>query len=384
MRALSASTTVADRYRAGVTLGEKLAPVHPEVVFLFSSQHYTADAELLEGLHDAIEAPDALVVGSVGDGVYASERVSNIGVAALGLSSGGKAAWRLGSARGASRDSRECMRAALRELNQAAGGLEPTFGIILAGYPADGSAIESVLQHETACPFVGGLAFDEYRVRPVSLFLGRQVVADAIVLLGAYGQVPFEIAVGNSLKPVGAAGRVGRSTGLSIDTIDGVSAMEFIQRETGKPALQSDLGIVTLSVSDPARPGVKRLRSVMLAGGLPTGSIGLIGSIESGQRVQVCLAHPEDLLNEVSEIAENLRAFSPAAALVVSCAGRRDRLGPRVEHEVHALSRVFQAELPLAGFASGGEFGPLRLEGRLTRTFFHNMTYVVLLIGNGG
>ena len=54
MRAASASTRITDPYRAGVVLGESLAELQPEVVFLFSSIH-EAVPELLSGFYDGLE-----------------------------------------------------------------------------------------------------------------------------------------------------------------------------------------------------------------------------------------------------------------------------------------------------------------------------------------
>ena len=54
MRALSAQTSQSDPYRAGLELGEALAECAPEVVFLFSSIHYGLDADLAEGVSDAL------------------------------------------------------------------------------------------------------------------------------------------------------------------------------------------------------------------------------------------------------------------------------------------------------------------------------------------
>ena len=69
MRARSSSTIVTDPYRAGIALGESLATMSPEVVFLFSSIDYSVP-ELLEGLHDALDRDDVIVVGNSGNGFY--------------------------------------------------------------------------------------------------------------------------------------------------------------------------------------------------------------------------------------------------------------------------------------------------------------------------
>ncbi len=56
-------------------------------------------------------------------------------------------------------------------------------------------------------------------------------------------------------------------------------------------------------------------------------------------------------------------------------------LGPRIEHEISALSSRFGDRLPLVGFPSFGEIAPHKNQQGYTRNLFHNMTYVLLLLG---
>ena len=56
-----------DPYRAGYALGESLASLAPEVVFLNSSINY-AVAELLEGLYDGLDSEQVVVIGLSGHG----------------------------------------------------------------------------------------------------------------------------------------------------------------------------------------------------------------------------------------------------------------------------------------------------------------------------
>jgi hypothetical protein len=58
-------------------------------------------------------------------------------------------------------------------------------------------------------------------------------------------------------------------------------------------------------------------------------------------------------------------------------------LGNRIGHEVQAVRERLPRTTAFAGFTSFGEFGPLRhADGRYTATFFHNMTYILLLLGD--
>ena len=82
MRALSSKTELFDPYRAGFALGENLAALAPEVVFLYSSMHY-ATPELLEGLYDGLDSDKAIIIGNTGAGIYETSGFITQGAAAL-------------------------------------------------------------------------------------------------------------------------------------------------------------------------------------------------------------------------------------------------------------------------------------------------------------
>nr|WP_294249201.1 FIST C-terminal domain-containing protein [Propionivibrio sp.] len=91
------------------------------------------------------------------------------------------------------------------------------------------------------------------------------------------------------------------------------------------------------------------------------------------------------MVAEVHAIAEAASASGKgaAAALVISCSGRKVLLGEQIKHETSALTEAFAPDLPLAGFTSFGEIAPLRRADGYTRNLFHNMTYVLLVIERG-
>ncbi|MBI2380700.1 MAG: FIST C-terminal domain-containing protein [Gammaproteobacteria bacterium] len=382
MRTLSTCTRLDDPYRAGLALGTALRPVAPEVVFLFSTVHYGQPPELLEGLYDGLDNESVLVIGNSGDGFYESGEVSDHGVAALGLNGEGRLRFRLATEASLGEDPEGAARRAWASLQS--GGEKPALVFLAADFRTDATRIEAVLHDEIDVPVVGGLAADDNRMQNCLVFAGRQMLDDSLVMLGVYGPLRFEIAIGNSLSPVGRAGLIEAAEGTSLNRIDGLSAADFVERETGKPVLESDRGIVTLSIANPERPGEKRLRSIMRHAADAEGSISLYGGIETGKSVRVCRAHPADLIAEVQAIAERATQldFAPKAALIVSCVGRKWLLNEQIEHEVRELSQSLGRRLPLAGYPSFGEIGPLKDEWGYTPNLFHNMTYVLLLLGD--
>lgn len=383
MKSLSASTRLDDPYRAGVALGEALKPMAPEVVFLFGTVHYAEPPELLEGLYDALEDERVLLIGCSGDGFFASREVGDHGVAALGLNSEGRLAWRLAKAGGVRDEPEAALRRAYAELCAGFGGQAPALIYLVSDFRTDATRLESVLHAEIPVPVVGGLAADNNRMERCQVYANRALLEDHLVLLGIAGPLRFDIHIANTLSPVGQTGMIDDAEGTEIHGIGGLSATEFIRRQTGKPVMGNDRGILVLSVVDPEYGQRRRLRSLMRHFAADEASVALYGGIETGKQVQVCQAQPGDLVAEVQAIAERVRAgdFRPDAALVVSCVGRKWLLGTQIEHEVLDLAAAFPDGLPLAGYPSFGEIGPLKEGKAYTPNLFHNMTYILLLLG---
>ena len=383
MRALSASTTIFDPYRAGIALGEALAPLRPEVVLLFSSTPYSTP-ELLEGLHDALDNDGVIVVGSSGNGVLTPDGACDHGATALALNSGGEVCWQLEHLAGLDDGLDDKFAQLMSRL--AAPGRSPSFGLLISDFRVDAGRIESLLARHTRFPVVGGLATDNRRRTACYLYVGRTVVSDALFVLAATGDLRFSIALANSPQTVGRPGVVDATQGTQLLRIDGISATEFIERETGKPILHTDRGVLSLLVSDPLAEDEKRLRTIVRDVPKQPGALVLFGAIAAGSRIQLCRNRPDDLIDDVRRVAtsEAERVQPVAAALLISCSGRKFLLGQRISEEVGALTDAFSRTLPLAGFLSAGEVAPLRRDGSpdaYTRNLFHNMSCVLLLIG---
>ena len=385
MKAKSASTLVSDSYRAGLALGEELRPIRPEIVLLFSSVEYGTNGELLEGLYDAIGDDDLIVLGCTGDGFYESSNVADSGAGALGLNSEGRNRWYVATAGGLREDPAGAARACHENLRKAMGADEPSLVLLFSDFRTDATRIEELIGEEIRVPVVGGLAADGIRITECFVYVNRQVLTDTIAMVGVGGALQYDITVGNSIPPVGKWGTIDRAAGTYVATIDGEPAMDFIVRETGKPVLYIDRGVVALTVADADAPDRKRLRSIRSGEIDHQGGIDLFGGIRGGEKVRVCCAQPEDLIAEVRAIAERVPQvdMNPAAALIVSCRGRKNILGEQVAREVEVMSACLPAGFPIAGLPSHGEMGPLRSGDAYSRNMFHNMTYVLLLLGQG-
>ncbi len=384
MRATSASTTIVDAYRAALFLGQSLAEIDPEIVFLFVTVHYDNWDEFMDGLRDGLDNPAVRVIGASGDGVHELGHSGDIGAAAVGLNSGGKVRWHVETGERVGADPEGAVRRALAKLAARLEGRVPAFYFLLSDFNTDASRIETVIRDEIAVPVVGGMAADDNdKMELCCLFADGALAPDSVVMLAVDGPLAFQIHVGNTIAAVGAPGRIDEAAGTLLSRIAGVDAARFVERETGKPVLRSDQGAIALTILDGGREGERKLRSIAQNSRSDTGALTLHGGIEHGETVQVCLASPAQLVAEVHAIAAAAAAtgFAPSAALVVSCAGRKLLLGGDTDYEVQAIAERFPG-LPIAGFPSFGEIGPLFHEGKYTRNLHHNMTYLLLLLGN--
>lgn len=381
--AKSTRSLASDAYRAGIELGNALTEIKPELVLVFGAVAHARNPELLEGLYDALGSRDVVVAGNSGDGYFVPGEAANLGVAALGLSTQGAVRFHIASASNIQLEPEAAVRQCLAELKSLM-RRAPSLYLMFSDFRTDASRIESVVRDEVEVPVIGGLAADDNQMQQCYVFCNGQILTDHVVMVAVEGALAFDISIGNSLNPVGSSGEVNRASGTNVMQIDGLEAMAFIERETGKQVLQTDRGVLALTVTDNDRRDEKILRAIVPDFSVESGSLGLYGGIQAGKHVRVCLAEPEQLIAEVYRIAAEARSrhFEPAAAFFVSCNGRKWLLGEQIRHETLALGETFGQELPLIGFASFGEIGPLKTAGgRYTRNLFHNMTYVLLLIG---
>lgn len=387
MRASSAFSRSPQAFRAGLELGMGLADLAPEVVFLFSSVHYIDSDDILTGLYEGLGREEVVVIGNSGDGCFASGQFNEFGASALGLNSAGRMRWHVGVAGGVGADPAGTTRRALAAACKDMQGREPALFYLLSDFRTDAAEIERVIEHEVKVPVVGGLALDNSRLERCVLYANHQRLTDHVLVLAVDGPLRFEIHTANTIAAIGNSGVVDAAQGAQLLRIDGVSAHEFIERETGLAFLRSDPGTMPLTVIDEDDPEVRRVRSV-IGGygkvGADDGSLTLYGGIATGKRIQPCRATPQALLQEVGQIAAQVSAsgFNPAAALITSCAGRKLLLGRQTEREAGLLAEAFAQPLPLAGFPSAGEIGPVRTSHGYSRNLFHNMACVLLLIGS--
>ena len=380
----SASTFLADAYRAGSEIGEALKDTSPEVILLFTSITFENDyAGFFAGLFDGLGTRKVIVFGGTGDGIYETSLIAHHGACALGIASGGSTKWSAAVESGVGADSagtaRRCATAALEQL----GGKAEWAFVMADGITADGAGVVSGVHEILKFPFIGGLTGDDRKFMRSRIFLNGREIEDGVAILLASGGIPFITHSVNGFIPIGAVGTVEESYAKTIERISGQTPLAFIKDQICKPMAEADLGILALATyTDSSREQFFIRASFRFD--LLTGTLTTFGCIPAGATIRVGGANREQLLQAVSSGIETVvrSGFTPAAAIIISCAGRKWQLNSCGQEEVQTIQDAIGHHIPLVGFPSFGEIGPfLKDDGICTESFFHNASCVICLLG---
>lgn len=380
MQALTAFSVQCDPWRSGFDVGKRLAPGAPEVVLLFTSIHYESDfPALLEGLREGLGV-GVPVVGCTGDGVFQEQALGFLGVSALGLSTGGAVRWAVEVVPEAG-DGREAAEHCARKVAEELGGPPDLAFLFADGVRADGARVVEGAAQVLSCPLLGGLAADDRQFRRSFVFAHGRAWQDAVAILGARGPLRVSVHAASGFRPVGAAGLVEDAEGKEVRRIGGLSAQGFLREQLGKAPGEVDLGIVSLALNTPGGHFLLRTPAGVDA---ETGALRAFGAVPQGSHVRACSGGVDEVLGSVADVLDRTgsSAFRPAAAVAVSCAGRRWLLGERYEEEIQRLRAGLGRETPLVGFLSFGEIGPFREGEAYSPAHFHNETLVLGLLGD--
>lgn len=384
MRYLSAKSILTDPYRAGSEIGAALAPISPEVILLFTSMSYDPDfSDFFGGLYDAMGTTAVTLFGGTGDGFYETAGAENYGVCALGLSSDGRVSWKVFLEQGVQADSFAAARACALKVKVSSP--DASFRFVLAdGAKADGNAIVKGIETGMDGIFFGGLTGDDRKFTCSKVFVNGNEYEDVVAILTGCGDIGFAVNAASGWTPLGAEGIVEDSIGCEIRRISGQTPQDFMAAQLGKSLGVADLGVIPLAAYQSGSSDHFSLRSPSRLNA-DTGAVTVFGSVEQGTIVRACNASREDVIRGVSDVLQPLTperlSFTPAAAIIISCAGRKWLLADRGEKELETFFEHLGHSIPMIGFPSFGEISPFRRQdGTYTAVSFHNVTFVICLL----
>jgi hypothetical protein len=231
-------------------------------------------------------------------------------------------------------------------------------------------------------PIFGGLTADQWRSQQTHQFFQTEVCNDAVAILLFSGPIRFSHGIASGWQPIGKRGRVIKAEANVVYKINDQSALDFYRHYLG-PLPPSSEYPLALFDADSDRYYMRAPSGIYD----PTlGSITFFGDVPEQSVVQITETTHNDILaasqQSIQQALESYPGHTPVAALLFSCASRRQILGRRTREEYERVQNYLIQSLshPLlsCGFYTNGEIAPLQQNGV---THFHNETFITLLLG---
>lgn len=236
-------------------------------------------------------------------------------------------------------------------------------------------------------PVVGGMSADRVAMGKDTYstfqFCGNQVLTDSVPLLLFSGPVAYSLGVESGWTPIGERMTVTQSEGNILKTLNDRPAFDLYVHYLGDVMRENLAGIGSYPLAVYENGLDRFYLRVAKSAHTENGHVDFLGEIPEGAEVQITQAIRDEIINGVNKSVESaLHQFPgkchPGLAMMFSCTGRKIALGTRAKDEVSRVKIGLGSDIPMAGFYSFGEIGPVADHAH---TRYHNTTFVTLLIG---
>ncbi len=354
------------------------------LVLYFGARARLADGETHEALRRAF--PGAVVCGCSTGGQIVGDGVVDEDVAAIGFAFD-RTAVRLASEEIAdpagSRACGEALGRALADGDDLAGVFVLADGLSVNGNELVAGLVATL---GDAIPITGGMACDGTAFERTLVAAGAPPRSNVVAALGFHGaDFHMGFGIGAGWQVFGPRRRVTRSSGNRVYDVDGAPILELYRRYLGN---EEFAGLPTtglrfpLQIHHPQTPDETVVRAV-LGVDHADGSMYFGGDIPVGTVVQLMrgtfgrlTAAAAGAARQVEDVVDAADADA-AAAILVSCIGRRILMGCNVEDEVVAVAERLHDPMPRVGFYSLGEISPYP---GTRRAALHNETMTIVTL----
>lgn len=368
----------------------------PGVLIVFASSHFDQDRLLASIISVTGNIP---MVGGTTAGEISTTGIASQSVVIMALSSP-QLDFTTGIGPGMSRDEEACAAALVADIRKKKKSLKNPLSLIVFpdGLGGDGVKVIRGLHRTlgTEIEIAGGYLGDDEFFKNTFQYYNGKVYRDAVpgLLICAKKETGFKtgIGVGSGFETIGGRFYCTESEGNTVKKFDNERALDLYKKFLGEErsrklpgiCLEYPFGLIDEKVS------IKGKEYFQLRCGLTVdhekGTIQLAGSIPEGSAVTLATALRRDIINGAERAArqamECLEDARPRALLMLSCVGRKLVLGRRTHEEVDAVRKVLGRNVPLSGFFTYGEIGPIdKMNKNLAVTKFHNETVVLWVLG---
>lgn len=256
--------------------------------------------------------------------------------------------------------------------------------VLSPGLNVNGSALVNGIRDvcDDGTVVFGGLAGDGTAFGITRTLFNGETFTDKVVAVGFYG-TSLQVGTGSrgGWQAFGPVRRVTKAKNNVLEKLDGKSALELYKQYLGEradelPASGLLYPFAILS-EDQAETGLIR---TILDIDEANGSLILAGDLPENALVRLMHADNDALVDGAEEAAEEANSIGgdgQAAAICVSCVGRRIVMGNSVDDEVESVAEVLGVNAPIIGYYSYGEICPFTETGLPE---LHNQTMTVTLL----
>lgn len=349
-----------------------------DLAVFFGPRALLENAAAFDALRNAF--PSAILIGCSTGGQIVGSEVEDDRICGMALSFTDT---RLKLVR-ASREDYDCSRAVGDALaaDLAADDLAGVF-ILADALAFDGAALVGGLTERIGdkIPVTGGLAGDDNAFFRTLVAANAQPETGMACAIGFYGKsVRIGHGVAGGWNAFGPRRRITRAVKNVVYELDGKPALDLYEHYLGEEAeaLPASGLLFPLRISDPTQPNRNKVRT-LLAIDRQERSITFAASMPEGWTAQLMRGSLDRLTDVAGEAGEQARknVDENAAAILVSCIGRRLLMGQRVRDEVEAVRHALGESMRAVGFYSYGEIAPLTPSGF---SELHNQTMTVMTI----
>ncbi len=247
-----------------------------------------------------------------------------------------------------------------------------------------GELVVDALRAKTAnrIPIVGACPGDGGAFKRTLQIFDDKVLSDAVPLLLVAGDdVVPAVVTRTGWEPIGAIGVATKASGAVLEEVDGAPALDFVARYVSEIDDPEILGTFPIALCDD--DGTHYVVRSPFFADRAKGTVTYAAPIPVGAKIRMGRAYREQVVASASDAARAILGARggtpPSCVFFASCGARKLVLGAAVDREVDALKKVFGDDVPIAGFYSYGEIGPLDepANGGTIDTRYHNCTLVL-------
>ncbi len=371
MRALSLniSKTISDQ-----ELG-KIKDLAPNLMFMFFSSNLEESKPLIDEIGSRFS--DVAVIGCSTAGEISNDRINDDSLTLLALRLEKTEVRTTGSTIESSSDSYEAAKRIGQKLNDDK--LKAVF-VLSPGVQVNGSDVVRGIESAVGkgITVFGGLAGDGAAFQKTYTILNGRLDSKELVAVGFYGD-SFMVKTGSEggWAPFGPARRITRSDNNVLFELDGKPALELYETYLGDKAkdLPASGLLYPFALLNEDHSPIGMIRTILDID-RDAKSLILAGDIPKNKMVRLMHADTDELISGAEKAAAEARIGNPdnAAAILVSCVGRKIVMAEDVAEEIETVKEILGENTAVAGFYSYGEICPVAGTGK---TELHNQTMTI-------